>query len=244
MRGRLAVLTAYLPTDLEFLRRVRSLCTEHGTLLVFDEIVTGFRVALGGAQGRLGVLPDVTTLGKAWSSGFPISAVGATRAVWDATIAAGMRPAGTFNGHAICVAAANGALETFEADHDVFPTFERLGAKLAAGLRAAAAAVGAPVVINQLGPVLFMTWGVDGPIETYRQVCESDVAAMLIVEEEFNRRGVLCFRGARWYLSAAHTDDDVEETIAVARGAFTSTMERVRARTTLPPVPSGPFIRV
>jgi glutamate-1-semialdehyde 2,1-aminomutase len=223
-----------LPIDVEFLRGVRALCDQHGVMLIFDEILTGFRVALGGAQERLGVLPDITTIAKVCSSGFPISAVGATSEVWNAASEGGfVTTGGTTGGYSLSCAAGCGALETLERDKDViYPRFDELSTRLAEGIEGVAREVGAPLVMHHCGPVLFALWGVTPPVETYRQVCSRNSVATAIWNEEMIQRGVISAEGLRWYLNATHTTEHVDQAIDTARGALTATLARLDASDT------------
>ena len=220
-----------LPIDLDFLRGVRGLCDKHGVILVFDEILTGFRVALGGAQERLGVLPDITTIAKVFSSGFPISAVGATNEVWERAYEKGYATTGGTNGgYSLSCAAGCGALETLERGKDViYPRFEALSARLAEGIEQAGREVGAPLVMNHCGPVLYTLWGVSPPVETYQQVCSRNSVATAIWNEEMIERGLASTEGLRWYLNAAHTEEDIDQAIDIARQALAVTLERLDA---------------
>lgn len=213
-----------LPIDVDFLRAVRELCDQDGALLIFDEIITGFRVDLHSAQGLLGVLPDLTIVAKAFGAGFPISAVAAPERIWQAAVDAGVKHSGTFNGHAISVAAANGALSTLESEAEtIYPRLHRYGDALSEGLRSAAAEVGAPLMVNQFGPILNLYWGLDSAPTTYTEVRQSDTSATGQLEAEFIARGVLTLRGSRWFVSAAHTDRDLEITVDVAKDALRAT---------------------
>jgi glutamate-1-semialdehyde 2,1-aminomutase len=221
-----------LPIDLPFLRAVREHCTRSDVVLVFDELVSGFRVAPGGAQDYLGVFPDITAFGKAVASGFPIAGIAASAGLFERALAAGVRLLGTFNGHSIAVAAGIGALETLELEGDeIYPRLNALGARLAAGLRAAAEVVEAPVVVHDLGPVIALFWGVEPPVTTYSDTFLNDRRALPVLDEALTMRGVRTLRALRWYVSAAHSEADIDETVAIARSAFAACRDTLRAET-------------
>jgi glutamate-1-semialdehyde 2,1-aminomutase len=210
-----------LPINREFLVALRERCTSNGSLMMFDEMVSGFRVAPGGAQELLDVMPDITIFGKAVACGFPIAGIGASRELFTRARAMDVRFMGTFNGHALALAAGLGALDTYEADGArIYPELEANGRLLADGLRSAAAATGAPVVVHQLGPIVTLFWGVEPPVVTYADTTRTNRSAVALLDEHLTIRGVRTLRASRWYLSAAHTPDDIGETVVVAQEAF------------------------
>jgi glutamate-1-semialdehyde 2,1-aminomutase len=218
-------LGSQLPVDVGFLQRIRELCDQHGVLMIFDEVVAAFRVALGGAQERFGVLPDVTTFAKGVASGLPISGLGATAEVWERSYDAGVMLVGTYNGNAVAVAGANGCLELLEDEADeIYPRMEVVSGTLAEGVRSIAAQVGAPVTVNQLGPCMVLYWGLDEAPDTFEEAARSDLRPFPVLEAELIRRGVYTLGGSRWYLSLVHDLDDVEQTLVALGPALEATM--------------------
>lgn len=204
-----------------FLEGLRELCTCTGTLLIFDETITGFRFAYGGAQERFGVLPDIATLGKAFASGFPISVVASTQQIWDTVTRLGFRIRGTNNSHAISVAAALGAVDEFTINRDtIYPGMDAHAAGLATGLRDCAERAGVPLRISQFGPVLTATWGSPAVPMTYREIRATDHTQIARFGVELLDRGIHSMRGSRWFVSAAHTDEDLERTVTAAYDAL------------------------
>ena len=152
-----------------YLARVRELCDAAGALLIFDEVITGFRLALGGAQERYGVTPDLTVLSKGIGSGLPVAALAGREAVMR-TAADGMKMVGTYNGTPVPVAAACATLAELSARAgELYPGIEALSGELAGGLRSLGARHGAPLVVQQVGPVLQLLWGTPDPVQLVRR---------------------------------------------------------------------------
>ena len=210
-----------VPSAPGFLEGLRKLADAHGALLIFDEVITGFRLGRGGAQERLGVTPDLTCLGKIIGGGLPVGAFGGRADVMACLAPEGpVYQAGTLSGNPLAVAAGLAALRTLEAE----PPYERLealAARLCDGLSKAAHEAGAAVAINRVGSLFSVFFSAE-PVT-------DDASALRQRTEEFARffhamlrRGIAlapsAFEG--WFLGAAHTDADVERTIAAASEAF------------------------
>jgi glutamate-1-semialdehyde 2,1-aminomutase len=196
-----------------FLEGLRELCTSHGAVLVFDEVVTGFRHAVGGYQSICGVRPDLTTFGKAMANGYPIGALGGRADLMDefsTTPGHAVFFAGTYNGHPGCVAA---ALETIrrlrrEPVHEHVFT---LGEAARAGLREIYRQRDEPVVVAGFGSV-FLTYFMEGPIVEYRDLLRNDVERFVDVRCAEMSHGVfeLPLNLKRSCVSYAHTASDVD----------------------------------
>ncbi|MBD0290433.1 MAG: aspartate aminotransferase family protein, partial [Thermoleophilia bacterium] len=208
-----------------FLERLRELCTATGIVLVFDEVITGFRHGLGGAQERLAVTPDLTTMGKAIANGFPLSVVAGRAEIMDAFVPEGqVLFAGTFTAQPLTVAAALACI-AYLRENDVHERLDELGSELAAGVESAIAETGADAQIRQVGSVwaLYFT---RRPIRRYRDI--ADTAATKENEAHAAYRNWLLERGiyvhphylVRGYLTASHSEDDVERTIDATRSFF------------------------
>src|SRR6478672_5799073 len=166
---------AVLPED-GFLERLRELATRNGAVLIFDEVITGFRHALGGFQSIAGVTPDLTTLGKAMGNGWPISALGGSAELMDMFSTTPGRPAffaGTFNGHPPTAAAALATIEKLQRE-PVHEHVFRLGERTRAGLAALYARLGVTAVVSGYGSV-FLTYFLDGPVRSYDDLLANDV---------------------------------------------------------------------
>jgi glutamate-1-semialdehyde 2,1-aminomutase len=194
-----------------FLQGLRDLCTRHGALLVFDEVITGFRVAWGGAQVLYGVRPDLTCLGKIIGGGLPVGAYGGRRDLMQLMAPlGGVYQAGTLSGNPLAVAAGRATLRAL-ADGQAYLRLERLGAQLEAGLREAALAAGLPVTVNRVGSMLtaFFT---AGPVTDYASARTADTARYARFFHAMLERGVFLapsqFEAA--FLSLAHSEADLQ----------------------------------
>jgi glutamate-1-semialdehyde 2,1-aminomutase len=203
-----------------FLKGLRTLCDQHGAILIFDEVMTGFRVHRGGAQALYGVWPDLTCLGKIVGGGLPVGAYGGRKDLMSLVAPAGpMYQAGTLSGNPLAVTAGLWSIERLTAT--LYRTLERLTKRLADGLLDAAGKARVPLQVNRVGSMItpFFT---ATPVTDYATATKSDT-------ERFGRfhRGMLA-RGIylpasqyeAWFLSAAHTERHVDRTIAAARAAF------------------------
>ncbi len=205
----------------EFMAAMRRLCTQHGALLIFDEVMTGFRVALGGAQSVLGIQPDLTTLGKVIGGGMPVGAFGGRADVMDALAPTGpVYQAGTLSGNPVSVAA---GLATLGAVSQ--PGFyAALGAKtlaLCEGLNMAAKDAGVTFCADCQGG-MFGLYFADNPPETFADVMASDRAAFNRFFHAMLDKGYYLAPSAfeAGFVSAAHTDADIAATVAAAREVF------------------------
>jgi glutamate-1-semialdehyde 2,1-aminomutase len=204
-----------------FLAGLRELCTRHGALLIFDEVITGFRLAYGGAQALYGIRPDLTCLGKIIGGGLPVGAYGGRRDIM-AHVAplGGVYQAGTLSGNPLAVAAGLAALRALRAS-DAYGQLEQLGARLERGLRSAAEKAGVPLTINRVGSMLtaFFT---DGPVVDYASARRADTARYARYFHAMLARGVYVapsqFEAA--FVSLAHTDADLATAEAAAADAL------------------------
>lgn len=209
----------------EFLAAARRLTREHGALLVFDEVMTGFRLALGGAQQLLGVTPDLTILGKIVGGGLPLAAYGGRADVMDHVLPAGkVFQAGTLAGNPLAVAAGTATLEALR-DTPPYDLLERHGAALEAGFRAAAAAAGQPVWIARAGSMMtiFFQRGPEPvPVTGWRTAVQSDKDRYAAFFWGMIDGGIYlpCSQYEALFISAAHTDADIAATVARAREAL------------------------
>jgi glutamate-1-semialdehyde 2,1-aminomutase len=204
-----------------FLAGLRELCTRHGALLVFDEVITGFRVAWGGAQARYAVRPDLTCLGKIIGGGLPVGAYGGSRELMAHVAPLGeVYQAGTLSGNPLAVAAGLAALRALERG-DAYERLEWLGARMESGIAEAARATGVPVTVNRVGSMLtaFFT---DGPVTDYASAKRADTARYARFFHGMLERGVFLapsqFEAA--FVSLAHRDGDLDEAARACRLAL------------------------
>jgi glutamate-1-semialdehyde 2,1-aminomutase len=210
-----------IPPREGYLQHLRALCTQYGALLIFDEVMTGFRVALGGAQAHYGITPDLTTFGKIIGGGMPVGAYGGRADLMEQIAPAGpIYQAGTLSGNPVAMAAGLAMLDLVQA-----PGFhDRLGAasaRLCAGLEAAAAEAGVAVTTNQVG-AMFGLFFTDQKVETYAQATSCDISAFNTFFHAMLERGVFLAPSAyeAGFMSSAHDDGVIDATIAAAREAF------------------------
>jgi glutamate-1-semialdehyde 2,1-aminomutase len=205
-----------------FLSELRDICSSRGALLIFDEVISGFRASPGGAQGLTGVRPDLTCLGKIIGGGLPVGAYGGRADLMALVAPAGpVYQAGTLSGNPLAMTAGIWALDRLTPR--VYRQLAGLGARLAAGLAAAAREAGVAVQINAVGSMLtpFFT---NGPVRDFQSATKSDTGAYAQFFRVMVARGVYPppSQFEAWFLSTAHTARDVDKTIAAARQAFRS----------------------
>ena len=200
-----------------YLEQLREITTRHGALLIFDEVMTGFRVSYGGAQALYGVTPDVTALGKVIGGGLPAAAYGAATAIMDQISPVGpIYQAGTLSGNPLAVAAGLTTLSILR-DESPYGLLESLSARLAEGLRRAAHDAGIPHVVQRVGSMLTLFFN-DGPVYDYDDARRSDTKLFARFFWEMLARGVYlpCSQFEAAFVSSAHTEDDIDATIHAA----------------------------
>ncbi len=207
-----------------FLETLREECTRAGAILIFDEVMTGFRVAIGGAQAVYGVVPDLTTLGKVVGGGMPAAAFGGRADIMASIAPDGpVYQAGTLSGNPVAMAAGLATLQ--QIDQPGF--FEALSAstqRLTDGLREAAAHAGVPVSTENVGGMFGMIFTDDGPVQSYAQVAAADVDYFKRFFHGMLDEGVYLAPSAfeAGFVSAAHGDSEIDATIAAAERVFAS----------------------
>ena len=210
-----------IPPKPGYLEALRELCTEHGALLIFDEVMTGFRVALGGAQAHYGITPDLTCFGKIIGGGMPVGAYGGRRDLMEQIAPAGpIYQAGTLSGNPVAMAAGLAMLELIQAPgfHD---DLAARTVRLTDGIAGAAAKHGIPFSVTRVG-AMFGLFFTHETVETYAQATAADVAAFNRFFHGMLERGVYLAPSAfeAGFVSSAHSDAVIEETIAAADAVF------------------------
>lgn len=204
-----------------FLQGLRAITEKHGALLIFDEVMTGFRVAPGGAVELYGVQPDLVTFGKVVGGGFPLAAYAGSRAVMEHVAPAGtMYQAGTLSGNPVATAAGIATLTVLK-EPGVWDGAARAAGTLVDGLRKAAASASIPIQATNVGTMAGMFFN-DAPVFTYADAQASDTARFATFFNELLERGVY-FAPSQFetlFLSAAHSDDDLSMTLEAASEAF------------------------
>ncbi len=200
-----------------FRTALRALTRQHGALLIFDEVMSGFRVAYGGAQARFGITPDLTTLGKIIGGGLPVGAYGGRADIMDHMLPAGkVFQAGTLSGNPLATAAGIATLEILR-DTNPYEELERLTSRLASGLEDTARRAGVPVQIGRLGAMMTLFFSAQ-PVGDWDLAAQCDTQRFADYFWGMLRRGVYlpCSQYEALFLSTAHTPQDIDATLTAA----------------------------
>ncbi len=209
-----------IPPEPGFLEGLREITEAHGALLIFDEVMTGFRLARGGAQERFGVLPDLTTLGKVIGAGLPVGAFGGRREIMEEVAPVGpVYQAGTLSGNPLATAAGNAQLRWLE-ENDPYSELEAYGRRLVDGLLEALTAAEIPASGRAMGSM----WGIfmhPGPVRSFEEAAEADTERFGRFHREMVRRGVFLAPSPfeAGFLSVMHGEEELEHTLEAAREA-------------------------
>ena len=209
-----------VPTT-DFLTNLRHLTTECGALLIFDEVMTGFRVAYGGAQERFDITPDLTTLGKIVGGGLPVGAYGGRSEIMDEVLPAGeVFQAGTLSGNPLATAAGIATLTELR-DNPPYAALEETSARLAAGLDAAATAAGIDHTIARVGSMMTLFFFAD-PVNSWSEAEQCNTSRFAEYFWGLIHRGIYmpCSQYEALFVSASHTEADIDATIAAAADVF------------------------
>ena len=199
----------------DYLESVRAMTKDHGALLIFDEVITGLRVAAGGAQEYYGVRPDITVISKAVGGGYPVAAFGASREIMELVVNGTMFHGGVFSGNAVVMAAANAVLEEVLANGDtIYPHMHALAGELARGAGEIFERAGVPHVLQYVGPIISFFLMADKPetIREYRDVRRHcDFVKYIRLQHLMQKSGVYYHPNQfePMFLSAAHTSEDI-----------------------------------
>jgi glutamate-1-semialdehyde 2,1-aminomutase len=212
-----------VPPAAGYLQGLRDLCDQHGVLLIFDEVMTGFRLAYGGAQALFGVCPDITTLGKIIGGGMPVGAVGAPEKIMKHLAPEGpVYQAGTLSGNPVAMAAGLATLQQLQQE-GFYARLEKRSAELARRMKQASMDAGLDdrVSFNRVGSMLscFFT---KGPVDDYSSATRSHMEAFAAYFHAMLKAGIFLAPSQfeAMFVSAAHDDDDIEKTFQAATGAF------------------------
>jgi len=210
-----------------FLKAVRDVTRKHGIVLIFDEIVTGFRIAWGGAQERYGVVPDLACYGKAISGGFPLAAIAGSDEVMS-VLDARKRPraevvwaTNTLNGNPVCAAAGCAALDVL-AKPGVYDRLHEIGSRLRKGIVDSGTRHGFAVQAPGEDAVFGVRFTDRKPLRTWMDLTTANKDLGLRWALELLKRGLLVNPNEKFYISITHTDEDVEQTLAIVDQAFTA----------------------
>jgi glutamate-1-semialdehyde 2,1-aminomutase len=193
------------------------LCDKHGVLLIFDEVITGFRLSLGGAQKHFGVTPDLAVFGKAFASGYPISVIAGKRQFMELIASGKILHAGTMNSGNPTVAASLATLEQLEkSDGAVYKKLFRLGKRFIKGLKHAALNTPHHMLIQGPGPMFHIGFTDLSKVENYRDTLSYDKAKLGQFIAGMQNRGIRLIGRGLVYISAAHNNEDIDRAVAAA----------------------------
>ena len=223
-----------LPAAPGFLERIRETTTRCGVVLIFDEVVTGFRLAYGGAQEHFGVIPDLATYGKALSDGYPLSAIAGKAEIMELADPARQGvsdyayTSGTLSGNPLCCAASLAALEEL-ARPAVYDKLNKIGDKFREGLSKILADNGIPAQVSGIGS-LFQVFFMSEPLVDYQSHFHADREAFDIFTRKMFAKGIYMSRGTKCYVSTAHTERDLDEFLSAAEAVCNEGFPGVRRR--------------
>jgi glutamate-1-semialdehyde 2,1-aminomutase len=199
-----------------YLEGVRAACSRHGTILIFDEVITGFRLAPGGAQARFGVTPDIATFAKAIANGFPVAAIAGKGEILD-LFGKGVVHGGTFNAQPVAMAATLATLDALTPE--LFAGIETRGRRLMDGIAAELAAAGHKAVVTGWPQVFHVAFDLDAPARNWRDLAKMNRAKYVRFTAALLAHGVRALERGAWFMSAAHDDAIVDQTLAAVRKA-------------------------
>jgi len=212
-----------IPPKEGFLQGLRKLCDDYGGLLIFDEVMTGFRVALGGAQAYYGVKPDLTTLGKVIGGGLPVAAFGGRHEVMNEIAPLGpVYQAGTLSGNPLSMASGLAMLSVIEADDSFYQNLSESTEYLVNGIVAAANTNNVPMTSNNVGGMFGLFFSSEEKVTNFSQASNCDIESFKKFYKSMIRQGVYFAPSAYecGFLSAAHTKNELDQTINAALTAF------------------------
>jgi len=213
----------FIPPDPGFLAGLRELTQKHGALLVFDEVMTGFRIAYGGAQAKFGITPDLTTLGKVIGGGLPVGAYGGRRDIMQMVAPAGpMYQAGTLSGNPLAMTAGIKTLELLR-QPETYPYLEQITKRLADGLLDIAKATGHAACRGQIS-AMFGLFFTEGPVHNYEDAKKSNLTTFSRFHRGMLEQGIYLAPSQfeAGFTSLAHTDSDIDRTLEAAHAVLSS----------------------
>ncbi len=213
-----------IQADAGYLEGARAACTEHGTVLVFDEVITGFRLAAGGAQERFGVTPDLATFGKAVANGFPVAVLAGRADMMDLFATGGVLHGGTYNAQCVSMAAMVATLRSLTPAF--YASLEQRGGRLMRGMEEALARAGVKAVVTGFPAIFHVGFGLAAPARDYRDLTRIDRAAYVAFTTALLRRGVRALERGAWFISDAHDDAIIDATLAAAEDAASEVASR------------------
>lgn len=204
-----------------YLEAMRKLTEQYGIVLIFDEVITGFRLGLGGAHERFGITPDLMTMGKALAGGIALSAVAGKNEIMNLVAEGRVDHLGTLNGNTVSTAAAMAVLDELGRDNGAaYRQMERIAGQLAEGIRSLMKKYNVNGVVNQPGPVFHMMFTDQQEVAHFDQFGRRDAAKYSLFAELMLDEGILLRPNGLWYVSAVHGDKEAEETLKAVENVF------------------------
>lgn len=210
--------TSAIPPRPGYLEGVRAACTKAGAILIFDEVITGFRLSAGGAQQRLGVTPDLATFGKAIANGFPVAALAGRADLMDRFVSQRVIHAGTYNAQPVAMAATVATLQEL-AQGEVYAAIEKRGRVLMEGIANILRSKRIPFQLQGFPAIFHVAFGITEPIETFRDTFPADRARYVRFTTALLERGVRALERGAWFLSSEHDEGVIEQTLEAVEAA-------------------------
>jgi glutamate-1-semialdehyde 2,1-aminomutase len=210
-----------------FLESLKELCQKFGVVLIFDEVITGFRLCYGGFQNLVGIIPDLTILGKIIGGGMPIGAVGGKHDILSLLAPEGpVYQAGTLSGNPVAVSAGLATLEVLFQNKDIYTDLDKKGSFLEKEIKNLGRKITLPLAINRAGSI-FTVFFHKGPVETYEDVCNANTALYKLFFHALLEEGVYVSPSAfeAWFVSMAHSEEDLHKTLLSIEKSFSKVME-------------------
>jgi len=200
---------AILPEN-GFLEELRAMCDEYGVILIFDEVITGFRISLGGAVERFGVTPDLAVYGKAIAGGWPVSVLAGRRDLMERFGTGEVNHSGTFNGSVMASAAVLATLERLNSEMP-YDAMEAHGQLLMSAIREASDVYSLGLHVQGIGMGFHVSFGVSDPIRSYRDLRQTDAARYSVLAGMLFEQGIFVSQRGVWYVSSAHGSNEADE---------------------------------
>lgn len=200
-----------------YLEGVQAACRKHGTILIFDEVITGFRLGQKGAQGRFNVTPDLSIFAKAIANGFPVAAIVGRADLMDMFATGGVLHGGTFNSQPVTMAAMLATQQALTPEH--YEKTSVYGVRLRDGIRSILAEAGIKAQVTGFELMFHVGFGLDAPAKNYRDLARADKAGYARFAQALLRHGVRVLERGAWFVSSEHNDDVVDKTLDAVRAA-------------------------